>query len=279
MSAPVTSPEIGKQVRLDDVLVNTHDVGEGEAVLLIHGSGPGVSSWANWRLLIPDLSEDHRVVAPDMIGFGYTEAPTVAFDLDAWLNQLTGLLDALDIEKAHVVGNSFGGAMALRLALTAPERVGKLILMGPAAISFGMTPGLDEVWGFKPSPEAMAHLVRDVFTSATTDISDEIVALRHQASIRPGVQERYAALFPAPRQQWLDRLAVSPEEAAQVQHDTLVVHGADDLVIPLEASQRLVEAMPNARLEIAAHCGHWVQLEYADVFASLVRGHLSQEKA
>ena len=279
MSAATThSPEIGRRVVVGDTTVNVHDVGRGPAVLLIHGSGPGVSAWANWRLLIPELARDHRVIAPDMIGFGYTEAPSVGFDLDAWLDQLTGLLDELGIERAHVIGNSFGGAMALRLALAAPERVDRLVLMGPAALSFPMTDGLEVVWGYLPSREAMAHLVRDVFTSTATEISDEIIDLRLQASLRPGVQERYAALFPAPRQHWLDQLAVTEDQAATMARPTLVVHGADDLVIPLEASQRLVEVLPDAHLEIAPACGHWVQLEYAEAFVDLVRGFIEEER-
>lgn len=275
-TSPETSPEIGATVQLGATTVNYHDVGEGPAVLLIHGSGPGVSAWANWRLLLPELGRTHRVIAPDMIGFGYTESPEVGFDLEAWLGQLTGLLGVLGIERCHVVGNSFGGAMALRLALARPELVDRLVLMGPAGLSFPITDGLEAVWGYEPSLPAMDHLVRDVFTAAATEISDDLVALRLAASRRPGVQERYAALFPPPRQRWVDALGITPEQAASITHPTLVVHGEEDAVVPLEASRRLVGLLPDARLEPIADCGHWVQVEQPARFHALVEAFLGE---
>ena len=73
MSTP--SPEIGRSVLAAGIATNVHDVGAGKPVLLIHGSGPGVTAWANWRLVLPELSKTCRAIAPDMVGFGYTERP------------------------------------------------------------------------------------------------------------------------------------------------------------------------------------------------------------
>ncbi len=81
-----STPEIGQRVQLGDVTVNYHDIGQGDPVMLIHGSGPGVSSWVNWGKVAPILSQKFRLIMPDMIGFGYTEAPESRFDLDAWAN-------------------------------------------------------------------------------------------------------------------------------------------------------------------------------------------------
>ncbi len=76
----------------------------------VHGSGPGVTSYANWRLVIPALAEHFHVVAPDMVGFGYSDRPEgIQYSLDTWADQTVGLMDALGIEKTHLVGNSFGG--------------------------------------------------------------------------------------------------------------------------------------------------------------------------
>ena len=104
----------GKTIRALELDTNYHEAGQGQAVLLLHGSGPGVSAWTNWKRVIPVLAEDFRVIAPDMAGFGYTERnPELAYDIKLWVKHLVAILDALGIERASVVGNSFGGSLAL----------------------------------------------------------------------------------------------------------------------------------------------------------------------
>ena len=92
------SPEIAKRIQIGECTLNYHDQGEGEVILLIHGSGPGVTAWANWRGVIPTLSQRARIIAPDMLGFGYTSCPPEwKLDPATWVESLVGLLSALDI--------------------------------------------------------------------------------------------------------------------------------------------------------------------------------------
>ncbi len=264
------NPELGERVRTGAFETNVHDVGSGSPSLLIHGSGPGVSAWANWRLVIPRLASDRRVVAPDMLGFGFTERPAVAtYTMDAWVQQALDLLDALDIERADLVGNSFGGALALALAIRRPGRVRRLVLMGSVGVSFPITPGLDAVWGYTPSFANMRRLM-DLFAHDRGLITDELAELRYRASIRPGVQESYAAMFPAPRQRWVDAMASPAAAIRALPHATLVIHGREDQVIPLANSLTLAQWIPNAQLHVFGQCGHWTQIEHADRFARLV---------
>ena len=127
------NPELGRRIKAHGIDTNYHDVGQAregsKPLLMIHGSGPGVSAWANWRLNMPVLAEQRRVIAPDMVGFGFTERPPgKVWSMDTWVAHAVGVLDALDIAQADLLGNSFGGALALALAIRHPERVGKLIL-------------------------------------------------------------------------------------------------------------------------------------------------------
>jgi pimeloyl-ACP methyl ester carboxylesterase len=268
-------PEIGTTVDAGGVKTNYLEAGEGPAVVLIHGSGPGVTAYANWRLVLPALSEQFHVLAPDMAGFGFSERPDNAeYGVDLWAEQVVGLLDTLGIQKASVVGNSFGGAIALRMASRHPERVDKLVLMGSMGIDFPITEGLDRVWGYEPSFENM-RAVLDVFAYDRALVPDELAEVRYRASMQPGFQESYAAMFPAPRQRWVDAMRTPDDEIRGLQHQTLIVHGREDQVIPVDNSLRLMRLLDNGDLHVFAHCGHWVQIERSPDFNRLVSDFLA----
>jgi len=273
----MSNPEIGRNVRTGAFDTNVHDLGEGAPVLFIHGSGPGVSAWANWRLVLPELAKTRRVIAPDMAGFGFTERlPGAVYAMDAWVQQAIDLLDALDIERADLVGNSFGGALSLALAIRAPHRVRRLVLMGSVGVPFEITPGLDAVWGYTPSFENMRRIM-DVFAHDRGLVTDELAMLRYEASIRPGFQEAFAAMFPAPRQRWVDAMA-SPEAAIRaLPHETLLIHGREDEVIPLATSLTLARWIPRSQLHVFGQCGHWTQIEHSARFVRLVRDFLAED--
>jgi len=267
-------PEIGRTVTCGELAVNYHDVGDGPPVLLLHGSGPGVSAWANWRLTIGDLSPHFRLLARDLAGFGYTGVPAdVPLTRDTWLRQIVDFLDALGVERAHVIGNSFGGSMALALAIAHPDRVERLVLMGSVGVPFDITPGLDAVWGYEPSIENMRAIMR-VFAFDQSLIGDALVDMRYRASIRPGMQEAFSRMFPAPRQRWVDAMSHAEADARAVASPTLLVHGRDDQVIPLSTSLTLLEWIDDSQLHVFGRCGHWTQIEHAAAFADLVAGFL-----
>ena len=276
MNVAIESPELGRSIIAGGYQTNLHEHGKGFPLMLIHGSGPGVTAWANWRLVMPELAKQRRVIAPDMLGFGYSERPANPdYQRDVWVEHAIGVLDALGIEQADLVGNSFGGGIALALAIRYPHRVRRLVLMGSVGVSFPITDGLDRVWGYEPSFQTMRSLM-DTFAYDRALVTDELAELRYQASIRPGFQESFAQMFPAPRQRWVDGLASNEADIRAVQHETLVIHGREDQVIPLQASLQLAQLIPNAQLHVYGHCGHWTQIEHAGRFARLVEDFLSE---
>lgn len=269
------NPEVANSVDVNGIRTNYHDVGSGDPVLLIHGSGPGVSAWANWRAVLPRLSENHRVIAPDVLGFGYTERPDgVTYDLATWTEHLVGFLDALGLDRVAVVGNSFGGALALNVATHHPDRVSKLVLMGSAGVPFEITEGLDKVWGFEPSLPAMVDLM-DVFAYDRSLLTEDLARIRLEAATRPGVHEAYSAMFPAPRQRSVEAMTVPDADIRSLTQPTLVIHGRDDEVIPLSNSMRLHELIEQSQLHVFGQCGHWVQIEHTADFTRLVGDFLA----
>ena len=265
-------PEIGRRVDANGIGTNYLEAGEGTPVVLVHGSGPGVSAYANWRLTIPDLAGEHRVLAPDMAGFGFSDKPG-NYSMEGWVQQLDAFLTALQLDKVSLVGNSFGGGLALAFAARWPERVDKLVLMGSMGVTFPITEGLDRVWGYEASIENMRSVL-DFFAFDRTLVNDELAELRFRASTEPGMQEAFSSMFPAPRQRWVESMTTPLEQIAALPHETLIIHGRDDRVIPLDNAWQLLQVIIRAQLHVFGRCGHWTQIEHAKAFNNLLLGFL-----
>jgi 2-hydroxymuconate-semialdehyde hydrolase len=271
------NPEYGTKVPTCGYLTNCHDAGSGPAVLLLHGSGAGVSGWANWRMLIPELARKWRVLAPDLVGFGYTETPAdFAFRfMDSWVDQMLAVLDGLGVERAHIVGNSFGGAVALWMAHRAPDRTGRLILMGPGGWPAPVGPELTALWAYKPSPEAMREAM-SVMAYDQGLITDELVDMRYRATLREGAQAIFERVFPPPYQRWLDAQTLPIGALQAIDNEVLLIHGKEDRVVPSSVSWNLHQHLPNSQFHSISRCGHWTMVEHSRRFRQLVENFLEE---
>ena len=274
-----TAPGIGKSILAADHRTNYHEDGSGKPVILLHGSGPGVSAWSNWADTIPALAEEFHVIAPDIAGFGHTELKEgTEYGIKLWVAHLFSLMDALGIPSASLVGNSFGGGLALAATLSDPSRVERLVLLGTPAGEFVMTEGLRAGWFYEPSLEAMEQVLR-LFPYDDTIVTSEMVQSRYEASARPGAQDAYRKLIAQPGPDGQDTILRGvPEKALRtIDKPTLVVHGRDDRVIPFELALRLHREIPDSELHSFGRCGHWVQIERRAEFNELVHRFLSRE--
>jgi len=259
------NPETGKSIDAAGVKTNYHDMGEGRPVILIHGSGPGVTAWANWRLNLPALAQSVRAIAPDMLGFGYTERPSDGvYTMERWRGHLMDLADALDLQEFDIIGNSAHH----------PDRIRRMVLMGAAGLEFELTEALDKVWGYEPSVQAMREML-DIFAYDNSLVSDELAEMRYRASIQPGFHEAFSAMFPAPRQQHVTALATPEDEIAKIACPTLILHGREDRVLPMSNSLRLFDLIKTSEVHLFGKCGHWTQIEHKDRFNLLVSDFLA----
>jgi 2-hydroxymuconate-semialdehyde hydrolase len=252
---------------------------DGVAVVPIHGSGPGVSAEANWRLLLESpLAAQRRIIAPDVVGFGGSSGPGEVLDHEIRVRQLLDLLDALELPQVDVIGNSMGGGLALALAHRAPRRVRSMVLMGSVGVPFALTDGLAKVWGYRPSLDAMSELMT-LFAFNQALVSEGLVRLRYEASTRPRTRAWYEAAFTEPLQQHIDAMALTDAELAAITVPALLIHGAEDKVVPLQTSLHLVGVLPRADLVVFGRCGHWTQIERSADFSRLVQEFFERVEA
>jgi 2-hydroxymuconate-semialdehyde hydrolase len=247
-------------------------------VLLLHGSGPGVTAAANWRPVIPALSEDRRVLAPDQLGFGGTATGEPrTYGRAAWTAHALALLDTLGVGPVDIMGNSMGGAIALSIAVARPQAVRRIVLMGSMGVAMALPAGLNTVWGYTPGIPQMREVI-GLFAHDRRLITDELVELRYQASLDPEVGASWQAMFPEPRQRWVDDLALTGTELASIHAPVLLVHGRDDRVVPWRVSSaQLIDLLPDARLHVLTGCGHWTMIEKTADFLAVVRPFLAAQ--
>ena len=282
----MTTVESEYTVRANGAQVFVTDTGgDAPAVVLLHGGGPGASGLSNYSRNTEALSRHFRVLVPDMPGYGRSSKHVDHSDPFGYLaDTIRAVLDELGIGTAALVGNSYGGAAALRLALDTPNRVDKLVLMGPGGIGTtrglptdGLKSLLSYYGGEGPSREKLASFIRTYLVYDGAAVPDELIDLRYQASLDPDVVANPPLQRPSGlRTLW--RMDLTRDKRLRtLTTPTLVLWGRDDKVNRPSGGPMLLNFMPNAELVMTSHTGHWMQWERAELFNQLVTEFLSPE--
>jgi 4,5:9,10-diseco-3-hydroxy-5,9,17-trioxoandrosta-1(10),2-diene-4-oate hydrolase len=270
-----------RTVHVDGRDIFLAETGTGPAVVLLHGGGPGASGVSNYSANIDAFAQRFRVVVPDLPGYGRSSKDIDQTDpFGSLASAVRGLLDALGIEKAHLVGNSYGGSAALRLALDTPRRVDRLVLMGPGGIGTTRalpTPGLNRLLSYYPGPSRakLADFIRDYLVHDGASVPDAVIEARYEASIDPEVVANPPLRRPGSlRTLW--RMDLTRDARLRgLATRTLVLWGVNDKVNRPAGGQRLAATMPNCDLYLVANTGHWVQWERAELFNRMVTEFLA----
>ena len=260
--------------------VNVIDLGDGPAMLFIHGLA---GSWHNWLENLPHFARSHRVVAIDLPGFGYSEMPGDEVSISGYAKGLLDLFDQLDVERAAVVGNSMGGFIGAEMALVAPERVSRLVLVAGAVL-----------WNERRRARPLTTLTR-----ITQAYSAALATRWRRAGRRPRLRElsfhqvaRHPRRFPAPlayeqlvhvgsREGFAAALHALHsyslrDRLPEISCPTLLVWGSDDRLVPLRQAHDLAQAIPDARMVTFEDTGHIPQLERPARFNSLLEEFLAE---
>tara|TARA_R110002110_G_scaffold415713_1_gene654128 strand:- start:6832 stop:7659 length:828 start_codon:yes stop_codon:yes gene_type:complete len=269
----------GRQTVVDGITTNYHDHGKGDPVVLLHGSGPGVSAWQNWGEVIPSLSDRFRVIAPDIVGFGLSPLPEGSKPgIKLWLNHLVGLLDALELKKVALIGNSFGGALSLAMMSQFAHRVSRIVLMGTPVGEFEQTPGLGSTHGFSLTKQNMEKLMKQ-FPFDPKLVTPAMVDARFaMADVNSGL-ETIRALQPKPSEDGAPVMVrgVPLSQLEKIKIPVLIVHGREDKLVPLELAINAHKHIEDSELHVFSRCGHWVQLERKPEFVGQVMAFLGRE--
>jgi 2-hydroxymuconate-semialdehyde hydrolase len=245
------------------------------ALLMLHGSGPGVSGLSNWERLMVGLAGQYHSIAPDIIGFGDSTHPDPSPqgfvpNMELRIDKIIRMLDELGIDKVTLVGNSMGGMFSLRMTQLIPDRIERMVLMGSGGMpGLQPPPGLIKLVTYydDPSEQAMEDLLM-LFVSDKEAFGPrirEVAAQRFAVAAREDIRRSHLATF-APGPFW----TYSEQDLAAIPHKTLVVHGRDDAIVPVESSYYLAANLPHADLYLLAHCGHWTQVEQAVRFHTIL---------
>lgn len=272
----MTDPDMPESRFADtaDGRVHYQTWGEGPAIILIHGGGAGAYGYSNYRKNVEPLSQRNQVIVPDLPGYGQSAQRAQPDGLIVALaNAVRDVMDHAGIESASLVGNSLGGMTSLRFALDTPERVDKLILMGPGGGLPTLTPFpteglqrmLDFYGGEGPTLEKLARIT-DLLVYDRSSITDDLLEERFRIATLPETLANppLRTLMAHPKDHlWSQGLD-------QISSPTLIIWGAEDRVLPLDAGFILRKLIPNADMHIFAKCGHWAQWERPDEFNALV---------
>jgi len=268
----LTESSTSRTVETDGQRLHYNEAGSGPVVIMLHGGGPGAGGWSNFnRNIDAFVDAGYRTILLDSPGFNKS-SPIVSADPRGLINAraVRALMDALNIQKAHLIGNSMGGLSALTFALEFPDRLDRMILMGSAGLGQSL---------FQPTPQEGIKLLMklykqptlknlqamlQVFVYDTSVITDELVQQRWQAIQR--APEHLANFVKSnemnPRALFVD---FTPR-LGEIKAKTLVVWGRDDRFVPLDNGLKAVWGLPDADLQVFGRCGHWAQWEHADKF-------------
>lgn len=287
MTSTVVAPVSQVQVEARDV-----EIGNGQhlhvnfagdptkkALLMLHGSGPGVTAASNWKAVMETVGDEFYCIAPDVLGFGDSSWPDpqpqgFSAQAEVRIDALFALLDTLGIEKVTLVGNSMGGMYSVRMAQLRPNLVEGLVLMGSGGmpdLPLGEAMIKLVTYFDNPTVEAMADLLIEfVYDKASFgDKVEDVAAQRMPIVQRAHIEAGHRAMFQP------DFLTYTPEELGKLDIPALVIHGRNDIVVPIESSLYLSKHLPQADLYVINKCGHWTQIEQAEKFSSILRDFAS----
>lgn len=263
--------------------IQFYEIGTGDPVLMLHGGGPGASGISNYSKNIEILAKDFKVIVPDMPGYGgSTKGINRKDPFGDLADTMLGFVEALGIPKIHVIGNSLGGACALRMALEASDRISSLVLMGPGGVDTTRslpTKGLNRLFdyysGKGPSLSKITEFIREYLVYEGSQVPAPLIEERYKSSIDPEVVLSPPLRRPKGIPNFKNFDFTRDPRLSECRVPTLVLWGTEDKVNRPSGGHSLQKRMLNCDLYLFSRTGHWVQWERAEEFNSITKSFIS----
>ena len=280
-------PPQGKPIQAGSDSYYVIELGAGEPVFFLHGGGPGCTAWSDFGVVAPLFAQTRRCVMPDLLQYGQSSKAVI--DGPMWTHHarsMTRLMDAMAIDRANFVCNSWGGSIALCLAAQYPERVRSLTITGSMPVFYGPLAPLPEqgrrgrnardayYGGEGPTQQKMRKLIERLEWYEPSLLPEETVRMRYQQSLDPE-EMALAAHSDNPRGQWQDLT----EELAQISAPVLFCWGLQDDFLTPDYPMMLTAKVQRGQLHILDACSHHLQEERPEYYFSIVEAFLNQPHA
>lgn len=280
--------ETQREIRTPSGVLRYHEAGDGPPLLMLHGSGPGVTGWRNYRANLAVFAEHFRCLVLEFPGFGVSDdfGGHPMIDAQASVVQFT---DALELERVDIIGNSMGGGVGINYAIHHPDRIGKLVTIGGIGTNI-----------FSPGPSEGIRLLQEFTEDPTRQrLVDWLNSMVYDPALvtEALIDERYALATDPPTLEAARRMYSKSAFAAmmammrsadfpmpwavmhKVAAPTLLTWGRDDRVSPLDMALIPLRTIPNAEFHVFPNCGHWVMIEAKEAFERTVLSFLTEVSA
>lgn len=277
----------GRYVQAGDVRFHVLEDGDGPPTLFLHGGGPGCTAWTDFGPVAPLFARDRRTVLVDLLQYGRSEKCRITGPMwDFHAARIVALLDALGVERADLVCNSWGGTIALATAARHPDRVGALVVTGSMPVFYGPTAPLPEgarrgrnardayYGGEGPTRDKMRELMARLEWYDASLIPEETVDLRYRQSLDPE-EMALAAASDDPRGEWQDLTALLPT----IEAPTLFCWGMQDAFLTPDYPLHLASRLPRGNLHVMDRAGHHLQEERPREYHAVVSAWLSASRS
>jgi pimeloyl-ACP methyl ester carboxylesterase len=275
-----------RELRTEDGVLRYHEAGDGPPLLMLHGSGPGVTGWRNFRGNLPVFAERFRCLVLEFPGFGVSD-PTDEHPMAAAPAAVTRLLDGLGLQQVDMIGNSMGGIVATQVAIARPDRVRRMVTIGGVGrnlFSPGPGEGIRLLVEFteEPTREKLVRWLNSMVHDPAL-VTEELIEERWNQATDP------ATLAAARRMYGREALAARAAAVAaagtpppwamlhKIKAKTLITWGRDDRVSPLDMALVPMRTIPDAELHVFPDCGHWAMIEQKDAWESVVLAFLARK--
>ena len=288
MTTELNHDDTARELATDRGTLRYHEAGTGEPLVLLHGSGPGVTGWRNYRGVLADLAEHYRCLVLEFPGFGVSD-PCEGHPMAMASVALADFLDGLGIEQAAVIGNSMGGIVGAQFAIAQPHRVSKLVTVGGVGRSvFAPAPGegirLLMEFTDDPTREKLVRWLHSMVYDRAI-VTEELIEERWALATEPKTLEIARRMYSSAAFAAAGKAAQASDatpywaQLGKITAPTLLTWGHDDRVSPVDMAMLPMRDLRNGELHVFPNCGHWTMIEAREAWLATVLAFLKRDDA